>query len=111
MKKEDQTLNNYRNKSNLQTQWPLWRWIMFGLNILALAISAILSWHYMNGSSFAGCGGGSPCEQVLTSQWSSLGILPVSGLAFGVYLSILIAGFLSDRTQRLQCVDWPGALY
>jgi len=41
-----------------------------------------------------GCGGGSPCEQVLNSRWSTIaGILPVSGLAAGVYLALLIASF------------------
>lgn len=41
-----------------------------------------------------GCGGGSPCEQVLNSQWSMIaGVLPVSGLALGVYLAILVASF------------------
>ena len=42
----------------------------------------------------AGCGGGSPCDLVLNSRWSMLaGVLPVSGLAFGVYLAILTASF------------------
>lgn len=49
-----------------------------------------------------GCGGGSPCEQVLNSQWSVIaGIFPVSGLAVGVYLAILVAGFFSGPTTEL----------
>ena len=49
----------------------------------------------------AGCGGGSPCEQVLTSQWSVIaGIFPVSGLAVGVYLALLLAGlFIGTDTE------------
>jgi uncharacterized membrane protein len=67
------------------------------LNSLALVLSTIMSWHYMVGGSIAGCGGGSPCEQVLHSQWSTIaGILPVSGLAVGVYLAILIASLFID---------------
>ena len=102
-------MDNNRNKPNLQRQWPLWRWIIFGLNILALALSAILSWHYLEGASFAGCGDGSPCEQVLNSHWSTLaGALPVSGLAFGVYLSILIAGFFigPDTEVTMRRLAW-----
>lgn len=39
-----------------------------------------------------GCGGGSPCEQVLNSQWSTIaGVIPISGLAVGVYLALLVA--------------------
>ena len=53
-----------------------------------------MSWHYLKGGSMIGCGGGSPCEQVLNSQWSTIaGILPVSGLAVGVYLALLVTNF------------------
>lgn len=50
-----------------------------------------MSWHYLTGGSLAGCGGGSPCEQVLSSRWSVIaGILPVSGLAVGTYLAMFV---------------------
>ena len=39
-----------------------------------------------------GCGGGSGCEQVLNSRWSTIaGVAPVSGLAAGAYLAMLVA--------------------
>ena len=81
--------------------WPWWRWILVVLNTLALVLSAIMSWHYLAGGPMIGCGGGSPCEQVLSSQWSKIaGILPVSGLAVGVYLSMLVAGiFIGPATE------------
>jgi uncharacterized membrane protein len=71
------------------------------LNLLALVLSAILSWHYLEGGSMAGCGGGSPCGQVLNSRWSTIaGILPVSGLAAGVYLALLVASiFIGPATE------------
>jgi len=65
-----------------------------GLSTLGLALSAYLSWHYLVGGSVIGCGGGSPCDQVLNSRWSSIaGVLPVSGLAAGAYLAMLVASF------------------
>ena len=65
---------------------------MTGLSSLALALSAYLGWHYLVGRSAIGCGGGSPCEQVLRSRWSAVGgVLPVSGLAAGAYLAMLVA--------------------
>lgn len=74
--------------------WPWWRLTMTGLNIIALILTIVMSWHYLTGGSIAGCGGGSPCEQVLSSRWATIaGILPVSGLAAGVYLTMLVAGF------------------
>ena len=84
----------YEAKKPLQGSWPWWRWILTALNITALFISIILSWHYLKGSSMVGCSGGSPCEQVLNSRWSTVaGILPVSGLAAGVYFAILVSSF------------------
>jgi uncharacterized membrane protein/thiol-disulfide isomerase/thioredoxin len=63
-----------------------------GLSALGLALSAYLGWHYLAGGSVIGCGGGSPCDQVLGSRWSSVrGVLPVSGLAAGAYLAMLVA--------------------
>ena len=85
---------NYKAEKHFQGSWPWWRCILTGLNIVALFISLILSWHYLERGSLVGCSGGSPCEQVLNSRWSTIaGILPVSGLATGVYLAILVAGF------------------
>lgn len=74
--------------------WPCWRWVLTGLSVLALALSAYLGWHYLMGGSVIGCGGGSPCDQVLNGRWSSVGgVLPVSGLAAGAYLAMLVASF------------------
>ncbi len=62
----------------------------------------------MVGGSVIGCGG-SPCDQALSSRWSAVGgVLPVSGLAAGVYLAILVASlFISPTTEapvrRLAC--------
>ncbi len=84
----------YKGGTDLQHPLPWWRWILTGLNLLALVFSIILSWHFLKGGSIAGCSGGSPCEEVLDSQWSMIaGVLPVSGLAVGAYLATLVAGF------------------
>ena len=71
-----------------------------GFDTLALALSAYLGWHYLVGGSVIGCGGGSPCDQVLNSRWSAVGgVLPVSGLAAGAYLAMLVASlFIGPAT-------------
>ena len=74
--------------------WPWWRWAITGLSTLGLALSAYLGWHYLSGGSVIGCGGPhmSGCDQVLKSRWSTIGgVLPVSALAAGVYLAMLVA--------------------
>jgi uncharacterized membrane protein len=72
--------------------WPWWRWVLTSLIALALALSAYLSWHHLVGGPAIGCGSGHPCEQVLSSRWSAIGgVLPVSGLAAGAYLAMLVA--------------------
>lgn len=78
----------------MRQSWPWWRRALTGLTVLGLALSSYLSWHYLVGGLVIGCGGGSPCDQVLNSRWSSVaGVLPVSGLAAGAYLAMLMAGF------------------
>jgi uncharacterized membrane protein len=87
-------VNTYKNTTQLRQSWPWWRWILTGLNTLALVLSVILSWHYLIGGSMVGCGGGSPCDQVLNSQWSTIaGKIPLSGLAVGVSLALLVVSF------------------
>lgn len=93
---EHYTLATYKSRTGIQRSWPLWRWILTGLNTLALVLSVILSWHYLAGGTMIGCGGGSPCDQVLNSRWSVIaGIIPVSGLAVGVYLALLVASLFT----------------
>ncbi len=81
---------------------PWWRWVLAVLNTLALVLAVIMSWHYLAGGQIAGCGGGSPCEKVLGSRWSDIaGVLPVGGLAMGVYLALMIASFFSGPETEL----------
>lgn len=82
--------------------WPWWRWLLLGLNLLALTLSGYLAWHSLTGGAVIGCSGGSSCEQVLSSRWSSIGgLLPVSGLAIGVYLAMLVASWYLGPTTEV----------
>lgn len=74
--------------------WPWWRVVLTGLSVLGLALSGFLSWHYLTGGSMIGCGGGGSCDEVLSSRWSAIGgLVPVSGLAAGAYLAMLVCSF------------------
>jgi len=73
------------------------------LNIIALVISIILSWHYIKGGTIPGCDGSGACSEVLSSKWSAIGgMLPVSGLAMGAYLTMLIAIFYTGPDAEVQ---------
>jgi uncharacterized membrane protein/protein-disulfide isomerase len=79
--------------------WPWWRCALTGLSALALALSAYAGWHYLLGESVIGCGGRGPCDQLRNSRWSAVGgVLPVSGLGAGAYLSMLVASFFIGPT-------------
>jgi uncharacterized membrane protein len=72
------------------------------LSALGLALSAYLGWHYLTGAKLIGCGGGQPCERVLGSRWATIGgVLPVSGLAAGVYLAMLTASAFIGSSSEL----------
>lgn len=85
-----------------QRLWSPWRILLAGLIIVALAMSAVLSWHYITGGAMAGCGSGSSCSRVLGSRWSALaGIFPVSGMALGVYSAMLaVVFFVGANTEN-----------
>ena len=93
--------------------WPFWRILLAGLILVALVISAILSWHYITGGAMAGCGGGSPCNHVLGSRWSALaGVFPVSGLAMGVYFAMLLVVFFigAETENSVRRLAWGAIL-
>jgi uncharacterized membrane protein len=94
-------LVSQKEMPRIRRPWPWWRWVLTGLSTLGLVLSAYLGWHYLMGGSVIGCGGGSPCDQVLNSRWSSVaGVLPVSGVAAGAYLAMLVASlFIGPATE------------
>jgi uncharacterized membrane protein/protein-disulfide isomerase len=82
---------------------------MIVLIMLALILSTIMSWHSLAGGYLTGCGSGSPCDQVLNSRWSMVaGMIPVSGLAVGVYLALLVAFFYTgpDTEAPVRRLAW-----
>jgi uncharacterized membrane protein/protein-disulfide isomerase len=94
-------------------QWPWWRLLITVLNIFALVLSTILSWHYLSGGSMVGCSAGSSCDQVLNSQWSTIaGIIPISGLAMGLYLALFVASlFIGPATElSIRHLAWSAML-
>jgi uncharacterized membrane protein len=106
-------LLSYEEQTRFQRSWPWWRWVMMGLILLALSVSVYLSWHYLAGGSMIGCVAGSSCDQVLNSRWSAIGgVLPVSGLAAGAYLAMLIASlFIGPATEpSVRRLAWSAML-
>lgn len=84
----------------IRLRWPWWRCGVAGLSLLALTLSGYLGWHELAGGAMIGCGGGSPCDLVLSSRWSTVAGAPVIGLAAGVYLAILMASFFVGATTE-----------
>ena len=90
-----------KKKTRIRSSWPWWRRALTSLSALALVLSGYLGWHYLAGGSVIGCTGGSSCDQVLNSRWSSIGgVIPVSGLAAGAYLALLLASFFIGTTTE-----------
>ncbi len=96
-----------KERIQLPKSWSWWHWAITGLSLLATLLSIFLSWHFLSGEAMAGCGGGSPCDLVMSSKWSMLaGVLPVSSLAVGVYFALFGASFFigaetEDSVRRL----------
>ncbi|MCO6044046.1 hypothetical protein NG895_09005 [Aeoliella sp. ICT_H6.2] len=83
-----------QDKRCSDSSWPLWRSAISSFCAVALILSVYLSWRHLTGVEAIGCGAGSTCEQVLSSRWSTVGgLVPVSGLAMGLYSVMLVASF------------------
>ena len=76
---------------------------MVALTAIVLLLSTILCIHSISGHGLIGCPQGTNCNIVLGSRWSFLfGIIPVSALAAGAYLTLLACILLIDS-------KWTGA--
>ncbi|MGN6546002.1 MAG: vitamin K epoxide reductase family protein, partial [Aureliella sp.] len=78
------------------------RWLFVsavGLSLIALSVSAYLSYVAFTSSKILACGGGSvfDCDHVLHSKWSTMLGMPVAAWASSLYLSVLVALLASVR--------------
>ena len=87
--------------THFRQSWPWWRCVLTVLIGLGLALSAYLGWHYLMGGEMIGCGVESSCDRVINGRWATIGeVLPVSGLADGAYLAMLVASlFIGPATE------------
>ena len=73
---------------------------MVVLTAIVLLLSVILCIHSISGHGLIGCTQGTNCNIVLGSRWSFLfGIIPVSALAAGAYLTLLACLLLTDSKR------------
>lgn len=76
---------------------------MVVLTAIVLLLSVILCIHSISGHGLIGCSQGTSCNQVLGSKWSFLfGIIPVSALAIGAYLTLLVCILLINSESTAQ---------
>jgi len=76
------------------------------LGAVALVLCVVMAMHSLKGTAMIGCGAGSSCDNVLNSRWSAvLGVIPVAGLAVGVYLAVLLCLFFS-KDRELAPIVW-----
>ena len=100
----------------LVTAGAIRRWVVAPLAAIALVVSVYLTVEALSKRGAPiGCGPGSPCDQVLTSRWSTIAGVPVSLPACIVYGLILISVIFQEtggsagavRRARLFLVALP----
>ena len=72
--------------------------VVSAVNVAALAVAGValvmcvvMAVHSVGGMGLVGCAAGSVCDDVMSGRWSRvLGIVPVNGLAAGVYLALIV---------------------
>ena len=91
-------------------QPPKLPFLMSPIALVALGISAYMTYVGLTGSEIAGCGGGGTfsCDHVLTSRWSKVFGIPVGLPAMGMYvgLVLVLATLASGVTGTLKKWGW-----
>lgn len=90
-------------------QSSFWKGAIALLGAMALILCVIMTWHSLTGGQMIGCAAGSSCDKVLSSRWSYvLGILPLSGLALGIYAATLVAAIflITSKDEELLHLLW-----
>lgn len=67
------------------------------LILVAYTVAIYLAMVSISSGTIAGCGGGSPCDKVLKSEWAYIGFIPVSIPAAIAYGLLLLAPVVESR--------------
>lgn len=78
--------------------------LILGLALCGFAINLLLLIRHVTGGGIAGCGGGSPCEELLNSRWSQVLGMPVTGFGCLVYLGVMASVTAKGRWLRTPCL-------
>lgn len=75
--------------------------LLVPLVLAALALCVWMMVHALSGMSMPGCGTGSGCDSVMSGRWAYIaGLVPVSALAVGAYLALLLCLFSFKSDAR-----------
>jgi len=72
-------------------------WMQVGVALIGVLLSGFLLFESLTTTSLPGCGGGSACEEVLSSAWSLWLGVPVALPALAVWVVALIAAVTQQR--------------
>jgi uncharacterized membrane protein/glutaredoxin len=85
-------------------------WLLVGLALAGMALSAYLTVTAWRGRAVAGCAAGSACDAVLASHWSQLLGLPTSFWGFLAYASLAAIAFVKRADIRWK-LAWTVSLF
>ncbi len=85
-------------------------WLLFGLALLGMGLTAYLTYNAWQESAVAGCVVGSACDIVLSSRWSTLFGLPTSFWGFLTY-ALLAAIAWNKRADNQWKAAWVVSLF
>lgn len=86
-------------------------WPLLALCGLGMILSGYLSWTALNGQSVKGCGVGSACDVVLSSQWATLLGLPTAFWGFASYAILAAIALFVRREDRHWQYSWVVAFF
>jgi uncharacterized membrane protein len=75
--------------------------VIAALSGLAAILATFLLVQSLRGAGIPGCGGGSSCDQVLSSRFSRVGPIPVTALALPIFLMMAVNALVGPRQLLL----------
>src|SRR5262245_56007566 len=77
-------------------------WPLFVLSMAGMLLTGYLAWTALGGEHVKGCGVGSVCDIVLSSQWATLLGLPTALWGFFAYTALAVIAFVKRVDHHWQ---------
>ncbi len=97
-------------ETKVRDWWMVLPWLARLLQAAAIGLSSYLLYHALTSEAISGCGAGAACDRILASPYAWWLGIPVSGLAVGIYLGLMLTSIGLSKKWTQPPRPWVGWL-